>query len=749
MKSAGLFFLFLVVFSITLSSPAAEWTILCYIDGDNNLEEAGIDDINEMEMAGSDANINIVVLFDRIKGEDSSNGDWEDTRRGLITADSDPNVISSTLTSVGEKNMGDPATLTEFVNWGIANYPANHYALILWNHGGGWRNSPARLGKDNAKLSGTWDKRTLQNQILSLQEKYIKESALKEVCIDDTSVDSLYTHELRDALASVPGSLDIIAFDACLMGMMEVAYELRSEGAIFTGSEQNVPSDGYPYDLILGDLKASPIMTPPQLATTIVTRYGESYYGYYTMAAVDLSKMVTLAGDLSSFASAMISADSEWLAMVHSRYNTNYYSDANYRDLVGFMEGMISRAANPSVISAAGQVKNTLLSSVIANHSSPEENAHGLSIYLTGVGQYPASSYSASSIQFAADTQWDEMLQAAAVATSTDDSFEPNDAFSEATLLSPGGYSGLCYVDDDWYKIYTPEGGAATISLYYDYYEGDIDMQLYDSSQQLIDVSENVDYDFTPNRQSYFEQIYYKPSAPGYYYLRVFGFGGQTNYYYDLYFYNPFDDPGYHYKIVPYAFEDYSGSFPLVLGDDDSEQVALGFDFEFSDRIYSSIRICSNGYLTFGNYGDAYNNMALPTAGQTNSIIAPFWDDLIPPGSGGGAYYKLTGSPGKKQFIVTWVNYKGWGYTGPTPSGSTFQAILSQEEGTIQFNYQDVDFSDPYYDYGASATVGVENETGDECGLYSFEQAALENNTSLLFLPHDYCAAQPAWPLYE
>ena len=741
MKSVGIFVLFLVVFSVTLSSPAAEWTIMCYLDGDNDLEEAGIDDINEMEEIGSDSNINIVVLFDRIKGYDTSNGDWTDTRRGLIIADSDPNIISSTLESVGEKNMGDPATLTEFVNWGIANYPANHYVLILWNHGGGWRNTLAQLKKNYADASPTFNKQEMKNQILALKEKSAKDMFFKDVCIDDTSNDVLYTQELRQALAAVSTSLDIIAFDACLMGMVEVAYELRSEGAIFVGSEQTVPYDGFPYDLILGDLKASPIMTPPQLATTIVTRYGESYNGEYTMAAVDLAKMGTLAADLSSFASAMISADSEWQAMIASRYNANYYSDGNYRDLLSFMEGMISSVVNPSVLSAAGQVKNTFLSSVIANHSSSYEDAHGLSIYLTSVGNIPSSSYSGSIIQFAANTQWDEMLQAAAIATIPDDAFEQNDIFSEATLLSQGGNSGLCCLDDDWYKIYIPQGGAETITLYYDYYAGDIDMQLYDSSQQLIDSSENwlIDY----------EQIYYKPFSPGYYYLRVFGFGGETNYYYDLYFFNPFDNPGYHYKIVPYSFADYSASTLLALGDDDSQEISLGFNFEFFDHLYSSIRICSNGYLTFGDYGDAYDNMAMPTPGEPDLIIAPFWDDLVAPDSGGGAYYKVTGEHGKKQLIVTWVNYMGWGSSATTASGATFQAILSQEEGTIQFNYQDVDFSDPYYDYGVSATVGVENEAGDNCGLYSFDQATLENNMSLLFLPHDYTAVRPSWPLYE
>jgi len=57
------------------SAVATDWTFMVYLDGDNNLEGAGIDDINEMEMVGSNDDIKIVVLFDRIPGYDSSNGD--------------------------------------------------------------------------------------------------------------------------------------------------------------------------------------------------------------------------------------------------------------------------------------------------------------------------------------------------------------------------------------------------------------------------------------------------------------------------------------------------------------------------------------------------------------------------------------------------------------------------------------------------------------------------------------------------
>ena len=119
MKKKIIFFSFLLFFPLASlgfagHSFAAEWTFLVYLDGDNNLEGAGIDDVNEMEMVGSTPEVNIVVQFDRIDGYDTSNGDWDDTRRGIITKDS-TSLIVSNLTSIGEKNMGDPHPLAEFV----------------------------------------------------------------------------------------------------------------------------------------------------------------------------------------------------------------------------------------------------------------------------------------------------------------------------------------------------------------------------------------------------------------------------------------------------------------------------------------------------------------------------------------------------------------------------------------------------------------------------------------------------------
>jgi len=143
-KHAIIFILLILSISLTgcfLFPPkdnSAEWTVMVYLDADNNLESAGIDDINEMEIVGSTTEVNIVVQVDRIPysvlasnnqgyADDTSNDNWTATRRYYITQDFDPIQINSQLKSdLGELNMGDPQTLVDFANWAITNYPAKY-----------------------------------------------------------------------------------------------------------------------------------------------------------------------------------------------------------------------------------------------------------------------------------------------------------------------------------------------------------------------------------------------------------------------------------------------------------------------------------------------------------------------------------------------------------------------------------------------------------------------------------------------
>jgi hypothetical protein len=100
--------------------------------------------------------------------------------------------------------------------------------------------------------------------------------------------------------------VDLVGSDACLMGMIEVAYEIKDIGAsVMVGPEETVPWNGWPYDAILTDLTSNPSWTPSELATSIVDRYYESYHDDWTQAAIDLGHMNALASTVNNFADMM------------------------------------------------------------------------------------------------------------------------------------------------------------------------------------------------------------------------------------------------------------------------------------------------------------------------------------------------------------------------------------------------------------------------------------------------------------
>ena len=64
-------------------------------------------------------------------------------------------------------------------------------------------------------------------------------------------------------------------------------------------------------------------------------------------------------------------------------------------------------------------------------------------------------------------------------------------------------------------------------------------------------------------------------------------------------------------------------------GDDESVLVSLPIGFSFYGQVKTSLKISTNGYLTFGNDGTDYSNDPIPTLLDPNDYIAPFWHDLV------------------------------------------------------------------------------------------------------------------------
>ena len=341
------------------SFPSKSWTLMIYLDGDNNLEEAGIDNFLNMSLEGSDGNINIVVQFDRIDGYDSRYGNWTSTKRYYITNGMTP-LPENALQDMGELNHGDPQTLIDFVNWAKATYPANNYGLILWNHGGGWRIKEEKLLPE--RLHGK------------------NEPSFRAVCWDDTdSSDKLFMDEVQSALDSTGGA-HLIGFDACLMGMVEVAYEIRNNGDVMVGSEETAIC--WPYDTILQDLKSNPTWSASELGPAIVDRYFELTGNRLTLSALDLSNMDALASAISSFAQTMID-----------------YWDSD--------QNAVKLAAQDVMT----EIDNTVIHE---QHGTEWMGANGLAIYfadnLGGVYGFSID-YNGTIIDFPDDTQWEKFLQ--------------------------------------------------------------------------------------------------------------------------------------------------------------------------------------------------------------------------------------------------------------------------------------------------------------------------------------------------
>ena len=180
------------------------WTFMVYMAGDNNLEQFGFTDLEEMKSAGSSDQVEILAQFDGT----STGG----ARRYRLTADGP--LENDIVEEIGPSNTGDPAGLIDFVEWGTSNYPAERVALVLWNHGAGWKDDDIYA---RAKQAGIPDSELPRSLIRGVSAKPLGRSlfatsvqrvlaypaSIRAILFDDTSKDFLDNQELKQVLDAV------------------------------------------------------------------------------------------------------------------------------------------------------------------------------------------------------------------------------------------------------------------------------------------------------------------------------------------------------------------------------------------------------------------------------------------------------------------------------------------------------------------------------------------------------------------
>jgi hypothetical protein len=410
---------------------AKSWTILIYLAGDNNLERFGQRDLVELKSVGSTEAIQVVAQFDRLSDRV--------TRRYYLTRDR--SLDEDVVAELPEVNTGDPADLREFISWGMQTYPAERTALILWNHGSGWKEDDIYAVARQAGLAEADLPRSLVRGLnqrragrslftTSLQKIFSYPAPVRAILFDDSSKDFLDNQELKTVLDAVlldksGKKLDLIGFDACLMNMIEVAVQVQHACHVMVGSQEIEPGDGWPYHRILAALVAKPDMSAEDLGHVIVDAYAEHYTQNsagipVTLAALRLQHILPLAEVVSRVADGVIVRlpDSGFYnrALLPAIRRVQKFRDQQYVDLKHLSLLLAEEFADDPLRAAAHEVAERLTvgtpeAVVVATRvlGMGVQFAHGLSIYLPLLG---AVSPTYAGLEFTQRCSWGTFLTA-------------------------------------------------------------------------------------------------------------------------------------------------------------------------------------------------------------------------------------------------------------------------------------------------------------------------------------------------
>jgi hypothetical protein len=397
----------------------ASWTVLIYLAGDNNLDGAGATDLLEMKKVGSSAAVNVVAQFDRA-------GSQQSTKRYLLRKKT--SLVADVVGDLGETNTGDPTVLRDFLAWGIATYPAEHYLVVLWNHGAGWDDSNlyaaggdyfsgsappvVRKGytlsaKGGVAMRTVTRRRTLAPVTLAQARAAIrrggralfrttvqKMAQSRAIAFDDQARDYLDNAEMKRVILDIKKLLgrkiDIVGFDACLMSMLEVDYQIKGSAAYTVGSQEEEPNEGWPYDRILTALTKNPAMSPAELARVTVKQYLASYGANagVTFSATDLGKVDAVAAAVHALGGTLLKAMSDVRlrsAIQTVRNQVQEYSSPydDYVDLVDLCDGLSKVVASAPVSTACAAVKAAVAEMILLSgwKGAGMARSHGSSIY--------------------------------------------------------------------------------------------------------------------------------------------------------------------------------------------------------------------------------------------------------------------------------------------------------------------------------------------------------------------------------
>jgi hypothetical protein len=191
--------------------------------------------------------------------------------------------------------------------------------------------------------------------------------------------------------------------------------------------------------------------------------------------------------------------------------------------------------------------------------------------------------------------------------------------------------------------------------------------------------------------------------------------------------------PGYGASAGTFNFIDISGTgTALSLADDGGSPQTIPFSFTYYGDSSTAVCINNNGHVQFANSSFCsfnFQNSSFPAGVFSFPVFLPFWDDMF---TGGQDYVGTVGSSPNRQFVVEWAGKDTFSTPGLTP-GYTYELVLNESDGTIDFNYSNVVSGSPH-DNGASATVGLQHDAS-LFNSFSVNSADISNSQNIHWAP--------------
>lgn len=306
------------------------WTVLVYMAADNNLAWQGVGDIEEMEAAGVDPEVQVVVQAEFNPQEFALAGCNAgcigrpnfDTFRYAVAAGTPRLGPDGPVVDLGtNRNMTSTAELREFVTWSQQQFPAERTLLILWDHGGGYTGL--------------------------LQDVTSAGSTLMSV------------GQLQPALTGL--SLEILGFDMCLMAGYETLESVTGLAKYAAFSEEVVPGQGFPYETLINALQSAPTTDSRSVTATITSTFHASYQGQRpstTISAYDLAQYASFRSALGTVAQTL-TANLGTLgpAIASAAVTGQKYTFSELTDLVTFVDSLAVRTADPTLLTQLASLR--------------------------------------------------------------------------------------------------------------------------------------------------------------------------------------------------------------------------------------------------------------------------------------------------------------------------------------------------------------------------------------------------------